>query len=221
MVSPMAQLRLLVSYSATILKAAQGGGGCECSVVGPTATEEVDKLICISLDGWASLHPSLANVTAAAAPAMLCLVLPRWAALASSRAIPPPQLPSLTADLSMVERIVKCHFKSPRQALSVLGSCHATALLRISVTGLRDPPVLTQRSGMHLSLIRILSFADSLSNSAFWLATEGCEGAPPRSPQLRDLLAGPILELLGSPLLSLLAQRTTLPAPGFRVKGVP
>ena len=55
------------------------------------------------------------------------------------------------------------------------------------------------------------SFACVVVRLARQLATQGCDAAPLGSSQLRDLLARPLLQLLHSPLLDLLARMQHVP----------
>ena len=93
-------------------------------------------------------------------------------------------------------------------SLRLLTSCYAMKLLHGSLRACRKSAT---HSDMCQDISRIGSFAFVVARLAHQLVTQGCDGAPVGSAQLRSLLARPLLHLLGSPLLDLLARMQHVP----------
>ena len=103
----------------------------------------------------------------------------------------------------MLSEMTICLQRCPEQSLRLLTSCHVMKLVRASV--LADSDAGRTRSEVHQDISSLAELAFTAARLAFQLVTLGCEGAPPGSQQLRSLLARPLLQLLGSPLLDMLA----------------
>ena len=76
----------------------------------------------------------------------------------------------------------------------------------------------------HYAVGGLCAYASYFSLTSGSIAINGCNGVPPGSAELRDLLAQPFLRLLGSTLLDLLAafQHVVMSAiPGFCDQGIP
>ena len=248
-------LRLLASDAASSLKtnARLGGGSsdlaAECMTSGPV-------LICWGVCWDALLIPVLPlldgnrggprqarqvaeEAAKAAAPALICLLLPRLAALA------PTDMGAVVGINTLAKMLTGLQW-GPDRSLRVLTSSHAMQLLRGSLLAFMDGCVAegssgvveggcvtegssggggssvaggevsdgegnSRRSNMHQAIGSLGGFACILASLVRLLVTRGCDGAPVGSPQLRDMLARPVFQLLSSPLLDLLARMQHVP----------
>ena len=180
--------RLLVSSVATVLKAAR---------VTDIDADFLLRHIFVS-------SPLLWQGSSNMLHATICMLIPRLAGGSSQQGASSAPL-SAARDLDAALGLSL--FKDPDLSpLMVLGSCHMTTLVNISVADLlhcSESSAIT-RAGAHFALGRMSQYAASLSAHIAFISTQGCAGAPSGTAQLRDLLARPLLQLLHSPLLDTL-----------------
>ena len=197
-------LQLLSSHVATRAKAVQ----CDSRFL-TTLMSHALMMKLMFLTPPASLHEGQRHAAlTAAAPLVAALLLPRCAAIsgatfASLRGDCALQ-PVVGAILSSITAV--CNKLPPRLSLFVLSSCHMSTLVLRAVDEAGSlPQGLAGDHASHRAILILAVYTRIVASLIQCLSKEGCEGAPPGSPELRDLLAGPLLQLLGSPLLSLLA----------------
>ena len=148
----------------------------------------------------------------ASVPAVICLLLPRLAASSPAGSTAARAIHALSY---LLTNCLKC---DPDLSLGLLTSCYAMKLVHGSllvVTGVSACTV-SSSSSKHSSYTCqdigwMGDFACAVAYLAHRLVTEGCSGAPVGSAQLRSLLARPLLQLLRSPLLDLLARLQHVP----------
>ena len=196
-------LQLLSSHAATLAKAVQ----CDSRLLDALMRHALTMKI-LFLTSPASLHEGQHHAAlAAAAPLVVALLLPRCASI-SAAALTSPHgscAVQLTASHILSSIAAVCTKLPLRLSLLVLGSGHMSTLVHRAVDEVR-----TLRQGrvgqlaFHRAFIVLAEYARLVTCLIQHLSKEGCEGAPPGSPALRNLLAGPLLQLLGSPLLDLL-----------------
>ena len=194
-------LQLLSSHTATLAKAVHCNGRLLAGLC-----EHVRTIKLLFLTQPSSRHHHAA-LLAATAPLVVALLLPRCAAISAAAfaslqgdCVLQPAAGSVLSSLAGV-----CTKLPPGLSLLVLSSGHMWTLVLRAVEEVR-----TFRQGRSLftfhKAFRILAeYARLVACLVQHLSKEGCEGAPPGSPELRVLLAQPLLQLLGSPLLDLLA----------------
>ena len=103
----------------------------------------------------------------------------------------------------------------PERGLRLLASCHAIKLMHGSILTVMGTNAAGRTSTRQLQVFDTLgNFASAIAHLANQLATQGCQGATAGSAALRNHLAGPLLRLLGSPLLGLLARLQHVPTYG-------
>ena len=164
----------------------------------------------------------------AAAPALICLLLPRLAALSTTDM-------GAVVGINTLAKMPTGLQWDPDRSLRVLTSSHAMQLLHGCLMAVVGGSVAEGgssggggssgsggdvsdgtgsslgRSDMHQAVGSLGGFACILAGLVRQLVTRGCDGAPLGSPLLRDLLARPVLQLLNSPLLDLLARMQHVP----------
>ena len=217
--STVASLRLLACLAASALKSAQGDS--YFSLI--AASNQV-----VNCWDYAFIHWPLpshngrqgetqqqirrqADELAAAAPAMICFLLPRLAALLSEGTA------TRARDIDALGYLLRYSTQwSPERSLRLLASCHVMKLVRSALNALLAVTGDNVSGGGCVGTCNVIGtlgeFTCVVAHLAFQLVTQGCSGAPVGSPQLRDMLARPLLQLLGSPLLlDLLARLQHVP----------
>ena len=205
---PVPVVRLVVSSVSTVFKAAQVAGMDPSNVV--YSFTQIQAL-CGSASGWPHT--------------IVSLLLPRNAAVFSGEAAGTLLGAAIPLDFGramshcddagceVAKRILLWLSSSPMSILSgrlavCMSSCYGPAT----------------REHSHYAVGGLCAYASDISLTSGIIAINGCEGAPPGSDELRDLLAQPFLRLLGSPLLDLLAalQHVVMVAiSGFCDQGLP
>ena len=94
---------------------------------------------------------------------------------------------------------------NPRLSLLALTAQPMTALLRLVMDEVNQSPEWVTPKQYDGVITALSSYAEIVVSRVHLLASHGCEEAPVGSAQLRDLLAQPVLYLLGSQLLDQLA----------------
>ena len=189
--------RLLVSSAASALKASQlpgmklAGRSCSLKVIGRLHRRLASR-------GWA--------------PALSALLIPRVAA-AMNICSGPTALAEVAWALAEVsgERLV--HDLQDDHHLRVLTSCHVSALAHQVVAHIRRPAPHLMREASHIVVGVLSNHAISIADSVVYTArsVEGCDGTPATSGSLLEWLVHPLLHLIHSPLLDLLAVMQHVP----------
>ena len=196
---PLPFLQLLSSHVATLAKAVQ----CDSRLLaGLCEHVRTIELLFLTPPASSRHHAALAAV----APLVVALLMPRCAAIraaafASCYGASVTQLPASNILRSIA---AVCSKLPPRLSLFVLSSCHMSTLVFRAVEEVRNPPQRAEHPAIHRALLILAIYARLLTSLIQRLSKEGCEGAAAGTPELRYLLAGPLLQLLGSPLLDLL-----------------
>ena len=217
-------LRLLASHAASTLKVAQ-----HCAVF-DVALVSMQVSSC-----WQALIPELngkgeemrngpltapeMEAIAAAAPAVICLLLPRLASLSSmgsaGAAHPPRGSLKDPPQLKALFFLMTCLDFCPARTLRLLTSCHTMRLVLGPYGSLLEVmdscSDRSAASDLRQGIGELGDFACAVACRIFELVCHGSDGAPVGSPQLRDLLARPLLQLLCSPLLDLLGRMQHIP----------
>ena len=151
----------------------------------------------------AAVDPSQqALATAAAAPSLVALLMPRCAALSAAVRDDCTQLPAITLLHAMAFVYVCQTVLGQRLFVQVLSSCHISTLLGRAAAEVRQPPQRARRNWHHVAIGCLAEHVQTVALGVHDLVSRECDGAPPGSPRLRDLLVQPLLQLLlGSPLL--------------------
>ena len=182
-------IQLLASSVATALKAARIAGINTAFILPHTLVN----------------MPALWQCITGQLPATISLLLPRMAAARSQQGASSKQLLCTATSVDSVMVMSQC--RNPELCpLMVLGSCHMTMLVTRAAAELLhycSGSTVTRRVA-HFAVGGMSSYAAFLSTHIASRASQGCEGAPSGSAQLRDLLARPLLHLLHSPLLDTL-----------------
>ena len=192
-------LQLLSSHTATLAKAVQYDSRLLSGL-----REHVRTIELLFLTPPASSRHRAA--LAAAAPLVVALLMPRFAAIraaafASCYGASVAQLPAASILRSIA---AVCAKLPPRLSLFVLSSRQMSTLVFRAVEEFKNPPQMAEHLAFHRALLILAEYARLVTSLIQHLSKEGCEGAVVGSPELRDLLVGPLLQLLGSPLLDLL-----------------
>ena len=212
----VALIRILASYAASSVKAAALHDGRYGPTMASRASVRVSKcwndclsqaISSLKSQGEAQQLEQAAGI--AAAQAVFCRLLPRLAAL--------PSKDSAAMGLYMLSQLTICLQRCPERSLRLLTSCHVMQLVRGSV--LADTDISRTRWETCQDIGLLADLACAVARMALQLVAQGCDGAPPGSPQLHDLLARPLLQLLNSPLLDLLAGLQHVPV-SFEAAGV-
>ena len=221
-------LRLLASHAASTLKVVQHCAVFDVAVVSMQVWRCWQALIpeLIPLNGkGGETQSGLLTATekaaiGAAAPAVICLLLPRLAALspvgsATGAAAHPPGFLRYPPQLDLLFFMTSCLKCGPARTLRLLTSCHTMRLMLGPYNSLLE--VMDSSSGrssasdLRRGIGELGDFACTVARRIFELVCHGSNRAPVGSPQLRDLLARPLLQLLGSPLMDLLARMQHVP----------
>ena len=222
------RLRLLASHTASALKVAQHCAVFDVAVVSLQVTRCWQALIpqLMPLDGkGGETRSGLLTATeratiAAAAPAVICLLLPRLAALSpvgsAAGAAHPPRGPLKDPpQLDVLFFLTSCLKCGPAWTLRLLTSCHTMRLVLGPYNSLLEVMDSSSDRSSATDLRRGIGelgdFACTVARQILQLVCQGSDGAPVGSPRLCNLLAQPLLQLLGSPLLDLLARMQHVP----------
>ena len=219
--SNVALLRLLASYSASALKVAEHGNSITRAGVENMASDRLLRCWTVCRRALVSMLPLQPRegkrgreawqtgqqaTAAAAVSAALFLLLPRLA-------VSPTWGAATTID-TLVFALMNCCLKfGPERSLRMLASCHAIKLMHgclLTVMGSNAPG----RTSTYQIFDTLGDFAAAIAHLANQVVTQGCQGASAGSTALRNLLAGPLLRLLRSPLLDLLARLQHVPSSG-------
>ena len=216
----VALLRLLASYAASALKAAGHGNSLTRAVMAGVASDRVSSC-------WAVCRRALISTLslphngkrgreaqqtvlqvpelAATATAALFLLLPRLAVLPSTGA-------AAAIDTLAFARM-NCKQYGRERILRLLASCHAIKLMHGSILTVMGSNA-SGRTCTRQVFDMLGDLASAVAHLANKLVTQGCQGASAGSAALRILLAGPLLRLLRSPLLDVLASLQHVPSCG-------
>ena len=220
-------LRLLASHAASTLKVAQHCAVFDVALVSMQVSSCWQALIpeLIPLDGKGGetrsgqLTATEMAAIGAAAPAVICLLLPRLAALSPvGITAAAAHMPGSLRDpphLDVLFYLTSCLKCGPARTLRLLTSCHTMRLMLGPYNSLLEVmDSSSDRSSawdLRQGIGRLGDFACNVARQTLQLVCQGGDGAPVGSPELRDLLAQPLLQLLGSPLLDLLARMQHVP----------
>ena len=233
----VALLRLLASSAASALKAAGHGNILTRSVMAGMASDRLLRCwtVCRHLlvsrlplpsDGKRGLAaqqtgrqtgrqaPKAAAAAAAAEAvyAALFLLLPR-------SAVSPPRGASSAIEILLLAHQMDCLTYGPERGLRLLASSHAIKLMHESLLTVMGTSNAAGRSRTRHVFDTLGHFTAAITHLANQLVTQGCQGASAGSASLRNLLAGPLLRLLGSSLLGLLSWLQHVPTYGSWATG--
>ena len=206
--------RLLVSSAASALKAWRQMPGMQPTVRGSSLKLIGRLLKRWSVRGWA--------------PALSALLIPRVAAAMDLCSSGPAALPEVAWALSVVTRERLVHDLQGDHYLRVLSSCHVSALVHQVVAHVLRPARQGLREVARTAVEVLSSHALAIAESVVYTATSagGYDGTPaaataaasssgplpplPAAPHLERLVP-PLLHLIHSPLLDLLAVMQHVP----------
>ena len=182
-------------------------------------TDGRDPLECFHLIATrcSDLGPACPRAIKAAGPTIFCLLAPRHTAYAihsayaarASGGIPPPiTVDRVSPGIWLHWTLKSCCslLLNPRLSLLALTAQPMTALLPLVMEEVEHSPEWSTHKGMGEAVAALSHYMENVVNRIHQLVSRGCEGAAVGSAQLRDLLAQPVLCLLGLPLLDQLAR---------------
>ena len=170
------------------------------------------------------LGPACQRVIKAAGPTIFFLLAPRhiayaihaapsWSANRASGCCHPRLVDAISVSFWLHWMVTPCCslIPSPRLSLLALTAQPMSTLLRLVAQEVEHSPEWSTPEDMDCAVSALSFYAESVASRVHQLASCGCEGAATGSSQLRDLLAQPVLCLLGSRLLDQLAMLQQAP----------
>ena len=202
-------LQLLTSNTASLLKLCWHSGRSEGVVMNKGLIFLHDIALRCS-----DLGPACSHAVMVAGPAIFFLLAPRhiayalhaapsWSANRASGCCHPRLVDAISVSFWLHWMVTPCCslIPNPRLSLLALTAQPMTALLRLVMDEVNQSPEWVTPKQYDGVITALSSYAEIVVSRVHLLASHGCEEAPVGSAQLRDLLAQPVLYLLGSPLL--------------------
>ena len=204
-------LQLLTSNTATLLKVARYSGRMDGTVMRQGMLFFHDIIL------RSDLGPACQHAITVAGPTIFFLLAPRhiayalhsapsWHAACASNGGPTPMSVS-SVSFWLHWMVAPCCelILDPRLSLLALTAQPLTALLHLVREEMEHSPEWVTPQGFAGTVEALYDYIEVAVERVHQLASRGCKGAASGSTQLRDLLAQPVLSLLGSTLLDQLA----------------